>query len=107
MFTPDDEANEILLDQMRRQVVPSDVDRGTVIQWDFTDYEPWHLVVDDGDTRAARGRAPDPVLVLLSTFEDWVDVTSGRADPVKLMLRRRLRPRGKLRLMARLPKLFA
>jgi hypothetical protein len=106
-FVPDDEATEILFDQMRRQVVPSQVDRGTVIEWDFTDYEPWHLVVDDGNTRVARGHAPSPDLVLRSTFEDWVDVTSGRADPLRLMLRRRLRARGPLRLLARLPKLFA
>ena len=55
VFVPDEEATEILFDQMRRQVVPSQVPAGTVIQWDFTDYEPWHLVVDNGDTRVARG----------------------------------------------------
>ncbi|HEV2785952.1 MAG TPA: SCP2 sterol-binding domain-containing protein, partial [Solirubrobacteraceae bacterium] len=106
-FTPDDEATEILFDQIGRQVVPGSVGPGTVIQWDFTDAEPWHLVVDDGNTRVARGRAPSPDLVLRSSFEDWVDVTSGRADPAKLVLRRRLRPSGRLRLMARLPRIFA
>ena len=107
VFREDPEATEILFDQMRRQVVPGTVEAGTVIQWDFTDAEPWHLVVDNGSTRVARGRAPSPDLVLRSSFEDWVDVTSGRADPARLLLRRRLRPRGKLRLIARLPKIFA
>ena len=107
VFTPDEEATEILFDQMRRQVVPDQVPDGTVIQWDFTDAEPWHLVVDNGSTRVGRGRAPEPDLVLRSTFEDWVDVTSGRADPAKLLLRRRLKAKGKLRLMARMPKIFA
>jgi hypothetical protein len=106
-FVPDDEATEILFDQMRRQVVPGSVKPGTVIQWDFTDHEPWHLVADNGATRVARGRAPSPDLVLRSTFEDWVDLTSGRVEPAKLLVRRRLRPSGKLRLMARLPKIFA
>ncbi|HEX8084713.1 MAG TPA: ribonucleotide-diphosphate reductase subunit beta [Solirubrobacteraceae bacterium] len=106
-FVPDEEATEILFDQMRRQVAPGTVAAGTVIQWDFTDAEPWHLVVDNGSTRVARGRAPSPDLVLRSSFEDWVDVTAGRADPARLLLRRRLRPKGKLRLLARLPKIFA
>ena len=106
-FAPDDEATEILFDQMSRQVVPGQVKAGTVIQWDFTDHEPWHLVVDDGVTRAARGRAPSPNLILRSSFEDWIDVTAGRADPAKLVLRRRLRPRGDLKLVLRLPKIFA
>jgi hypothetical protein len=107
VFTPDEEATEILFDQMRRQVVPSQVPSGTVIQWDFTDAEPWHIVVDNGSTRVGRGHAPKPDLVLRSTFEDWVDVTSGRADPAKLLLRRRLKAKGRLRLMARMPKIFA
>jgi putative sterol carrier protein len=64
-------------------------------------------VVDDGRTRAARGRAPSPNLVLRSSFEDWIDVTAGRADPAKLVLRRRLRPSGDLKLVLRLPKIFA
>ena len=106
-FVPDEEATEILFDQMRRQVAPGTVAAGTVIQWDFTDAEPWHLVVDNGSTRVARGRAPSPDLVLRSSLEDWVDVTAGRADPARLLLRRRLRPKGKLRLLARLPKIFA
>ena len=92
---------------MRRQVVPGSVEPGTVIQWDFTDNEPWHLIIDDGDTRAVRGPAPSPDLTLRTSLADWVDVTSGRADPAKLVLRRRLRPSGKLRLMARMPKIFA
>jgi putative sterol carrier protein len=106
-FRPDDEATELLFDQMRRQVAPDAVKPGTVIQWDFTDYDPWHIVVDDGSTRAVRGRAASPDLVLRSRFEDWVDVTSGRADPARLLLRRRLRPKGDLKLLLRLPKIFA
>jgi hypothetical protein len=106
-FSEDAEATEILFDQMRRQVVPGTVEPGTVIEWDFTDTDPWHLVVDNGSTRAARGRAPSADLVLRTSLEDWVDVTAGRANPATLLVRRRLRPKGKLRLMARLPKIFA
>ena len=104
---PDAVSTEILFDQVRRSVDPSAARPGTVLQWQFPDHEPWHLVVDNGDTRVARGRAPAPDLVIRTSFEDWVDVTSGRADPAKLLLRRRLRPKGKLRLVARLSKIFA
>ncbi len=76
------------------------------IQWNFTDAGPWHLRVDNGSTHAARGAAPDPDLTLSCTWEDWTWVLAGRADPRKLMLRRRIRPRGKLRVLMRLDKLF-
>lgn len=103
---PDEVSTEILFDQLRRSVDPSAVKRGTTLQWDFPDHEPWHLVVDDGATRVQRGAAASPTLTLQSTFEDFVDIGAGRADPARLMLRRRLRPKGDLRLLLRLPKLF-
>jgi hypothetical protein len=103
----DPEAVEILFDSMRRGADPSQVPAGTVIQYEFDDFEPWHLRVDDGATAVARGRAHDPALRLrFASFDDFVDVGAGRVDPRRLMLRRRIRPRGSLRLLARLPKLF-
>jgi hypothetical protein len=103
----DPEAVEILFDSMRRGADPSQVPAGTVIQYEFDDYEPWHLRVDDGATAVERGRAPAPALRLrFTSFDDFVDLGAGRVDPARLALRRRLRPRGSLRLLARLPKLF-
>src|SRR3954463_8848099 len=103
----DPEAVEILFDSMRRGADPSQVPAGTVIQYEFDDDEPWHLRVDNGATAAERGRAPDPALRLrFTSFDDFVDLGAGRVDPARLALRRRLRPRGSLRLLARLPKLF-
>jgi hypothetical protein len=71
------------------------------IQWEFKDAEPWHVVVANGDTRAVRGRADAPRVTFKTTFEDFVDVVAGREDPRKLVLRRRLRPRGDLRWLFR------
>src|SRR3954469_13171016 len=103
----DPEAVEILFDSMRRGADPSQVPSGTVIQYEFDDDEPWHLRVDNGATAVERGRAPDPALRLrFTSFDDFVDLGAGRVDPARLALRRRLRPRGSLRLLARLPKLF-
>jgi hypothetical protein len=76
------------------------------IQWDFSDIEPWHLRIDNGATRARRGPAADPDLRLACTWDDWTRVLAGHADARRLMLRRRLRPRGNLRLLLRLPRLF-
>jgi hypothetical protein len=103
---PEPVSTEILFDQAARSVDPTAVKAGTTLQWDFPDAEPWFLVVDNGATRVEQGRAPKPTLTLRSTFEDFVDVSAGRADPARLMLRRRLRPKGDLRLLLRLPKLF-
>ena len=45
-------------------------------------------------------------LTLRASLQDLADMTSGRADARVLLLHRRVRPRGDLRLLARLPKVF-
>ena len=67
------------------------------IQWDFSDADPWHIVVANGDTRAVAGRAEAPRVTFKASFDDFVDVVARRSDPRKLLLRGRLRPRGDLR----------
>jgi ribonucleotide reductase beta subunit family protein with ferritin-like domain len=103
---PDAEATEILFDQMARGADATAVKPGTVLQWEFRDHEAWHVVLENGSTRAQRGAHPKPTLTLRSSFEDFVDLGSGRVDPAKLMLSRKLRPRGDLRLLLKLPKVF-
>ena len=75
-------------------------------QWDFSDTDPWYIRVDNGSAAAVRGRAPKPDVTLSCTWEDWTQVVAGNADPRRLMLRRRIRPRGNLRLLMRMDKLF-
>ncbi|MGN6816775.1 MAG: ribonucleotide-diphosphate reductase subunit beta [Solirubrobacterales bacterium] len=77
-----------------------------VLQWRFTDAEPWHLVLDNGSTRAEAGEAPNPNVTIESSWADWI--LNGKPDTnrLKLMLQRRIRPRGKLRDIARLRKVF-
>jgi putative sterol carrier protein len=58
-------------------------------------------------SRAAAGAAPGADLTLRCRFADWADVSAGRADPRRLMLRGRLRPRGRLRVLLALPRVFA
>jgi putative sterol carrier protein len=79
---------------------------GGTIQWDFSDAEPWHIVVANGDTHAAPGRAERPTVTLSCTLDDWARVVAGRADPLRLAARGRLRPRGDLRWLWRARRMF-
>jgi hypothetical protein len=77
-----------------------------VLQWRFSDAEPWHLVLDNGSTRAEQGEAPSPSVTIESSWADWIASGKPDANRLKLMLQRRIRPRGKLREVARLRKVF-
>jgi ribonucleotide reductase beta subunit family protein with ferritin-like domain len=101
----DPEAIAILFDTLRRQADPGAVRPGTTIQWVFADAEPWYLSLA-GDARATQGLAAHADLTLRCRFADWADVTSGRADPRRLMLRRRLRPKGDWRVLLALGKVL-
>ncbi len=80
---------------------------GGPVEWDFTDAEPWHLVVTDGHAEAKPGRVGNPALRLRVSSADWAKIAVGRADPRRALLTRKLRLRGTLANKARLPKLFA
>jgi hypothetical protein len=103
----DPEVIALLFDTMCRQADTTKVRPGTTIEWDFTDTEPWHVTLRDGASAARQGHAAAPDLRLRTSLQDWTDLTAGRADPRKLLLTRRLRPKGDLRLLVKLPTLFA
>jgi hypothetical protein len=102
----DPEALEILFDTIRRQADPDAARPGTTIQWDFSDAEPWYLRCDNGATAVRRGRAPHADATLKLSFEDFADISAGRADPRLLMLKRRVRLRGRPAVLLRLPKIL-
>jgi len=77
-----------------------------VLQWRFTDAEPWHLVLDNGSTRAEAGEAPSPNVTIETSWPDWIASAKPDANQLKMMLERRIRPRGKVRDIARLRKVF-
>jgi hypothetical protein len=77
-----------------------------VYQWNFTDADPWHLVIDNGSTRAQPGIAANPAVTIESTWADWLASTKPDADPLKLILRRKIRPHGSPRELMRLRKVF-
>jgi hypothetical protein len=77
-----------------------------VYQWRFSDADPWHLTIDNGSTRAEPGEAPSPNLVIESTWADWVASGKPDANQMKMVLQRRIRPRGRIRELARMRKVF-
>jgi ribonucleotide reductase beta subunit family protein with ferritin-like domain len=104
--TPDPSATELLFDGLRRTVDTARAP-GATIQWDFSDAEPWHLVIEDGDATVAPGRVQRADLTFRCRFQDWLDVAAGRTDPLRALALRRIRPRGRLTMLLRAPKLFA
>jgi hypothetical protein len=79
---------------------------GGPIEWSFTDGEPWHLVVVDDHAEAKPGRAGAPALVLEISCADWARIATGRADPRRALLTRKLRVHGAWPAKTKLPKLF-
>ncbi|MDQ3646003.1 MAG: ribonucleotide-diphosphate reductase subunit beta [Actinomycetota bacterium] len=105
---PSREAFELMFDGMTR-VVDLETARSLngPIEWDFTDAEPWHLVVTNGHIEAKPGRAGNPALRLEAASADFAKIAVGRTDPRWALLKRRLKVHGSLAAKAKLPKLFA
>ncbi len=101
------ELQRLYFDVVKRVVNPKAANGSPLVyQWRFTDADPWHLVIDNGSTRAEPGEAPNPTLVLETSWADWVATGKPEASPLKMVLQRRLRPRGSIRELARMRKVF-
>ena len=62
--------------------------------------------VDNGASAAAPGLQEQADVTFTVSYRDWVDVVGGRTDPVRLMARGRLRPKGSLRSLLMMRRLF-
>jgi hypothetical protein len=104
----DPELMRLYFDVTARAADPSAANgKPLVYQWRFSDADPWHLVIDNGSTRAEPGLAADPAVTIEASWADWLATTKPDAKPLKLLLSRRVRPHGSLRELARLRKVFA
>jgi ribonucleotide reductase beta subunit family protein with ferritin-like domain len=102
------EMQSLYFDVVSRVVDPSAANGSPLVyQWRFSDADPWHLTIDNGSTRAEPGEAASPDLVIESTWADWIASGKPDANQLKMVLQRRIRPRGSLREIARLRKVFA
>ena len=100
------EVQEIYFDVIARSAHADAVDRPTKIQWRFSDAEPYHVVIDNGSTRAERGIAPDADVTLESRWADWIEISMRGESPAKALLQRKLRARGSLRQLARMSRIW-
>lgn len=105
---PTDEALEILFQGMTYSM-DLEVARslGGPIQWDFSDAEPWHIVVVDGHAEAKLGRVGDAALTLEVASGEWAKIAVNRSDPRVALLTRKLKVKGAWSAKTKLPKLFA
>ena len=78
-----------------------------VYQWRFDDAEPWHLTIDNGSTRAEPGEAAKADVTFNTSWGEWVTATRPGRSPVRSILRGRIRPRGSVRELLRMRKVFA
>ncbi|GAC1436004.1 MAG: hypothetical protein NVSMB51_06520 [Solirubrobacteraceae bacterium] len=106
----DPETVALLFDSVRRQVDPRHgLARPVTVQWEFPadpDVPTWHLRIDNGSTAAHAGPAGHADIRLQTSYQDWADIVGGRLDARRALLSRRLRPKGDLRLLAKLPRIF-
>jgi len=79
---------------------------GARIQWEFSDAEPWFVQIEGDRAHAQAGRVEDPDLTFSCRLQDWVDLSAGRIEPWRAALTGRVRPRGRLRMLLRAPRLF-
>ncbi|MDX6601156.1 MAG: ribonucleoside-diphosphate reductase beta chain, partial [Solirubrobacterales bacterium] len=101
------EMQRLYFDVVKRAADPRAANGSKLVyQWRFTDADPWHLILDNGSTRAEPGEAPNPTLTLEAKWADFVSMSKPDANPMKMVLTRRIRPRGPIREIARLRKVF-
>ena len=103
----DSETLGVVFDAIALSADPRGVPAGMTVQWDFTDAEPWHVVIANDSSRAHQGASAKPDVSLRMALEDFGDVIAERADARRLLLKRRIRMRGNPRLLLKLPKVFA
>ncbi len=101
------ELQRLYFDVISRFVNPGAANGSPLVyQWQFSDADPWHLTIDNGSTRAEPGKAPSPDLVFEASWADWVAFGKPDVNQMKMLLQRRVRPRGSLRELARMRKVF-
>ncbi len=76
------------------------------IQWKFSDAEPWHVRLDNGSSVAAQGLAEKADITLRTSFERWVTMAIRDSNPVREVLKGKLRPSGSPRKLLQLQKIF-
>ncbi len=102
----DAEVQRIYFGIVARSANTDAVDRPVTVQWRFTDADPWHVRIENGSSRAVPGVADGADLTLRTSWSDWIGISMHGDSPRRAVLRRRLKPRGSLRLLRRMPEIW-
>jgi SCP-2 sterol transfer family len=100
------EVQQIYFDVIARSAKTDAVDHPVTVQWDFSDADPWHVVIDNGSSRAVQGKAEKADVTLATSWPDWIEISMRGASLPRMVMRRRLRPRGSLRQLRRLNEIW-
>ena len=102
------EVQGLLFDLMARSANTGGAQNGPfTVQWRFTDASPWHMVVNNGSTRAVAGQTPHPDVTLSTDWGEWVSIAMNDANPLKSIAGRKLKPKGSPRALNTFRKVFA
>jgi ribonucleotide reductase beta subunit family protein with ferritin-like domain/putative sterol carrier protein len=103
----DPEVQRLMFESMARSANTAAVNgHSYTFQFRFSDADPWHMVIDNGSTRVEPGEAAHPDLTVDTDWEQWINVTTRGGDPLRALMRRRIRPHGRPRGLNAFRKLF-
>ena len=104
----DPQTIELLMDTVKRTADLSAMPNGAfTVQWDFKDADPWYVRIDNGTSEARPGTVEQADVAIRCRFEDWADIAAGREDPRLAFLKGKVRPKGSVRSLLAMRKLFA
>lgn len=104
----DPQALEYFFELVQHSVSPNHgLKKPTTLQWKFSDAEPWNLTINNGTAEAARGEAAKPDITFNTDLATWIGLTNGSVSPGRALMSRKLKPSGKLRTLAAVPRIFA
>jgi len=78
------------------------------IQYDITGDQggTWNAVIKDGACNVSQGAAASPNLTLTMSSQDWLDMTGGKLSGQMAFMSGKLKHKGDMSLLMRLPGLF-
>ena len=66
----------------------------------------WHVTIADGKCAVHQGAAAAPALTIAMSAQDWLDMLAGKLNGQVAFMSGRLRHKGEMSLLLRLPGMF-
>ena len=64
--------------------------------------ESWTLKIADGAASVSRGPAQNPNTTLIATTDDWMNIATGKLNPVQAFMQQKLKVKGDMGLAMKL-----